>query len=91
MAKDIKEVGSRAEVMHGNAKSTSGGLRKKDLKYNKSGSIVSKKKSKNMKKGGAWKKRFGDKLAKPFASKKTRKMKNTRKMNKTKNRSRSGK
>ncbi len=38
-------VGSRAQVMHGNALRTSGGLRKKDLKYNKSGKIVSRKKS----------------------------------------------
>lgn len=28
-----KAVGSRAEVMHGNAHHTSGGLRKRDLKY----------------------------------------------------------
>lgn len=87
MTKDIKTVGSRAEVMHGNAKRTSGGLMKKDLKYNKSGGIVSKKKSEKMKKGGTWKKRFGDKLAKPFASKKTRKVKKTRKT-KIKSRSR---
>ncbi len=38
-------IGSRAQVMHGTAKKTSGGLLKKDLAYNKSGSIVSKKKS----------------------------------------------
>ena len=38
-------IGSRAQVMHGNALKTSGGLRKKDLKYNKSGKIVSRKKS----------------------------------------------
>ena len=38
-------IGSRAQVMHGTAKKTSGGLLKKDLTYNKSGSIVSKKKS----------------------------------------------
>ena len=36
-------VGSRAQVMHGNAKKTSGGLTQKDLKYNKHGRIVSKK------------------------------------------------
>lgn len=40
-----KTVGSRAEVMHGTAHHTSGGLQKKDLKYNKQGRIVSKKKS----------------------------------------------
>lgn len=40
-----KTVGSRAEVMHGTAKKTSGGLTKGDLTYNKWGSIVSKKKA----------------------------------------------
>ena len=43
-------VGSRAQVMHGNAKITGGGLRKKDLTYNKAGKIVSKKMSKMAKK-----------------------------------------
>ena len=38
-------VGSRAKVMHGNAKKTSGGLTKLQLKYNKQGKIVSKKAS----------------------------------------------
>lgn len=38
-------IGSRAQVMHGTAKKTSGGLLKKDLMYNKSGAIVSKRKS----------------------------------------------
>jgi len=38
-------VGSRACVMHGTAHHTTGGLTKNKLKYNKSGSIVSKKKS----------------------------------------------
>ena len=41
----MKTEGTRAEVMHGTAQRTSGGLTKKDLKYNKSGRIVSKKKS----------------------------------------------
>lgn len=36
-----KRLGTRAEVMHGTAKMTSGGLMKKDLKYNKRGKIVS--------------------------------------------------
>lgn len=40
----MKTVGSRAEVFHGNAKHTSGGLTKKDLIKNKHGRIVSKKK-----------------------------------------------
>tara|TARA_B100002051_G_C16571052_1_gene552571 strand:- start:326 stop:604 length:279 start_codon:yes stop_codon:yes gene_type:complete len=38
-------VGSRAQVMNGSALKTSGDLRKKDLKYNKQGRIVSKKRS----------------------------------------------
>ena len=38
-------IGSRAQVMHGNAKKTSGGLTKSQLKYNKQGNIVSKKAS----------------------------------------------
>jgi len=40
-----KLEGSRAEVMHGKAYKTKGGLVKKDLMYNKNGEIVSKKKS----------------------------------------------
>ena len=36
--------------MHGNAKMTGGGLKKKDLKYNKQGKIVSKKMSQRAKK-----------------------------------------
>ena len=43
-------VGSRAQVMHGTAAHTSGGLTKSDLKYNKAGRIVSKKKSMKAKK-----------------------------------------
>ena len=45
MPSDIKKIGTRAEVMHGKASQTSGGLSRKDLKYNKQGRIVSKKKS----------------------------------------------
>ena len=41
----MQRVGSRAQVMHGNAKQTGGGLKKRDLKYNKQGKIVSKKMS----------------------------------------------
>ena len=41
----MKTVGSRAEVMHGTAKHTSGGLRKQHLTYNKRGKIVSKRTS----------------------------------------------
>jgi len=40
-----KAIGSRAQVMHGNADHTVGGLQKRDLKYNKSGKIVSRIKS----------------------------------------------
>ena len=46
----MQRVGSRAQVMHGNAKMTGGGLKKKDLKYNKQGKIVSKKMSAMVKK-----------------------------------------
>ena len=44
-SKPTKNIGSRAEVYHGNARQTSGGLTKKDLIKNKAGRIVSKKKS----------------------------------------------
>jgi hypothetical protein len=43
-------TGSRAQVMHGTADKTAGGLTKSDLKYNKSGRIVSRKKSMKAKK-----------------------------------------
>jgi hypothetical protein len=46
----MKRVGSRAQVMHGTAHHTSGGLTKKDLKMNKWGRIVSKAKSSKAKK-----------------------------------------
>lgn len=46
----MQRVGSRAQVMHGNAKMTSGGLTKKHLTYNINGKIVSKKASKTAKK-----------------------------------------
>ena len=45
-----KVVGSRAEVFHGKAYKTSGGLLKKDLRKNKHGRIVSKKASQRAKK-----------------------------------------
>lgn len=45
-------VGSRAQVMHGTAHHTSGGLQKKHLKYNKHGRIVSKKLSDKGKRTG---------------------------------------
>jgi hypothetical protein len=40
----MKTFGSRAEVFHGTAKKTSGGLEKSDLLKNKHGEIVSRKK-----------------------------------------------
>ena len=45
-----KTVGTRAEVWHGTAKKTSGGLQKNDLLKNKSGRIVSKAKHNTAKK-----------------------------------------
>ena len=57
--KEYKQrVGTRAKVMHGTAKMTAGGLKKKHLKYNKHMKIVSRKastsakKSKNLQKAG---------------------------------------
>ena len=44
----VLRVGSRAKVMHGGAQMTAGGLRKEHLRYNKSGRIVSVKRSDNM-------------------------------------------
>lgn len=46
----VPAVGSRAAVMHGTAKHTSGGLTRANLKYNKWGRIVSKRKSEKAKK-----------------------------------------
>lgn len=46
----VKAVGTRAEVMHGTAHHTSGGLTKAHLKYNKHGRIVSRKASERGKK-----------------------------------------
>ena len=40
-----QRIGSRAQVMRGTAKMTGGGLKKKDLKYNKQNKIVSRKAS----------------------------------------------
>jgi hypothetical protein len=52
----MKTVGSRAEVFHGSAKHTSGGLEKKDLLKNKHGRIVSRKKHNTAKKENRLKK-----------------------------------
>lgn len=65
-------VGSRAQVWHGVAAKTSGGLRKADLKKTKHGRIVSKKASEAAKKGKGFKalKRLGlvvKKGVNPFA------------------------
>jgi hypothetical protein len=46
----MQTIGSRAQVMHGTADHTSGGLKKGDLKMNKWGRIVSRKKSMKAKK-----------------------------------------
>jgi len=40
----MKTIGSKAEVFHGTAKHTSGGLKKKDLVKTRKGRIVSRKK-----------------------------------------------
>lgn len=45
MSGGMSAVGTRAQVMHGTAHHTSGGLTKKDLKYNKRGRIVSRRAS----------------------------------------------
>ena len=44
MTEHVPAVGSKAQVYHGTAKHTSGGLTKKDLVKNKHGRIVSRKK-----------------------------------------------
>ena len=72
-------VGSRAQVWHGTAKKTSGGLEKKDLMMHR-GRIVSRRAHEIAKK--TYKKRFGDKMAAPFKSKKHHK-KHTRKHRRT--------
>ena len=44
MSDKVPAVGSKAQVFHGSAKHTSGGLTKSDLVQNKHGRIVSRKK-----------------------------------------------
>ena len=69
----MKARGTRAQVMHGTALKTPGGLTKSQLKYNKQGRIVSKKKSARAKrenrlvKAGykTTKGEFGSKLVEP--------------------------
>ena len=58
----VARVGSRAQVMHGTAHHTPGGLTKKALKVNKYGRIVSVRKSALAKKKGTlkkWEKKTG--------------------------------
>lgn len=64
----VKRQGSRAEVMSGTARETTGGLTKKDLKYNKQGRIVSVAKSEAAKKNPHFKK-MQRKIKKCFKSK----------------------
>ena len=72
-----KTVGSHAEVFHGTAKHTSGGLTKNDLMKNKRGEIVSKKKHEL---GLKIYKKNEDKLAPPFrAGYKCKKVKSPKK------------
>jgi hypothetical protein len=57
-----RAIGSRAQVMHGTAHHTKGGLTKKQLKYNKYGKIVSARKSALAKSKGTlkkWEKKTG--------------------------------
>ena len=82
-----KTYGSRAEVFHGTALKTTGGLIKKDLMKNKHGEIVSKKKHKTAKKEmrlekhGYFAKKgsFGYVKKSPKGAKKNKTVKKTRK------------
>ena len=59
----MQTFGSRAQVMHGTAMKTSGGLTKKNLRKNKHGRIVSIRASKSAKKNknlGSFKAKKGD-------------------------------
>jgi len=75
-----RQIGSRAQVMNGTCHHTPGGLTKKHLKYNKSGRIVSRKKSLKAKKenrlvkAGYVAKKGQFKLFKKGDGKKSRKM-----------------
>jgi hypothetical protein len=51
MPHKTRKIGTRAQVMHGTADHTAGGLKKGDLKMNKWGRIVSRKKSARMSRG----------------------------------------
>ena len=82
-----KTFGSRAEVFHGNAKKTTGGLMKKDLMKNKHGEIVSKKKhltakkEKRLEKYGYFAKKGKFGYVKKNGKRQT--LKNTKRKNKT--------
>ena len=77
--KKHSSVGSRAQVLHGTADHTSGGLKKKDLIMNKHGRIVSKaksvtaKKEKRLEKAGYFTKKGKFGFVKKESSKKSRK------------------
>ena len=81
MVKTFKyKKGSRAEVWHGTAEKTSGGLMKKDLVKNKAGRIVSKKKFNTAKKEKRLEKHgfFAEKGKFGFVKKDSKKMRKTR-------------
>lgn len=78
---NIPTIGSRAAVMHGNAKMTTGNLKKKDLMMKK-GRIVSVKASKSAKKNknlGRFQQRKGSKKFGPKKAKTQKKRKSKRK------------
>ena len=93
-----KTFGSRAEVFHGTAKKTSGGLIKKDLLRNKHGAIVSKKKyftakkERRLERHGyfAKKGKFGY-VKKVITAKKGKKAKKAKKVKKDKNKTKKNK
>ena len=86
----MKARGTRAQVMHGTASKTPGGLTKSQLKYNKHGRIVSKKKSARAKREDRLVKSgyvtqkgvFGSKLVEKKSPKKSPKRKSPKKRSK---------
>lgn len=83
MEKAAMTVGSKAQVFHGSAKHTAGGLTRKDLVQNKRGRIVSRKQM------AAGKKAFGRLVALGYKPKKGtfRLMKKSKKVSKKMNKS----
>lgn len=81
-----KKFGSRAEVFHGTAEKTTGGLRKKDLLKNKHGEIVSRKKHVTAKKEKRLEKHgfYAEKGKFGYVKKEDKKSKNKTKKNNTK-------